>query len=263
MSNELSPNGEGGAARGYVEDLPAPAIAPEGVPIVWAFVIVSALLAIGASWLGGALWGTAVAVVVLALCIWCVWFFRDPKRRIPAPSAGEVLVISPADGVICAVGPALPPEDLGVKDDERLGLTRVSVFMNVFNVHVNRAPVAGIVEKTAYRPGKFVNAALDKASVDNERMALLLRMHDGSGRGLVVVQIAGLIARRIVCRVKEGARLGSGERFGIIRFGSRVDVYLPRGVEPRVKIGDRSVAGQTVFAVMPAGPDGYRPASVG
>jgi phosphatidylserine decarboxylase len=256
MSNEPTPNGRSGG--GFVEDLPAPAIAPEGVPIIVVFVIVSALLTLAATWFGGSIWGMATGVAVIALCAWCVWFFRDPRRRIPAAKNGEVLVISPADGVICAVGPALPPEDLGVAESERLGLTRVSVFMNVFNVHVNRAPVAGVVEKRAYRKGKFVNAALDKASADNERMALLLRMQDGSSRALVVVQIAGLIARRIVCRVKEGARLGPGERFGIIRFGSRVDVYLPRGVEPRVKVGDRSVAGETVFAVMAAGPGAGR-----
>src|SRR5262249_13492600 len=157
-------------------------------------------------------------------------------------------MVSPADGVICFVGPALPPEELGLSDEERRGLTRVSVFMNVFNVHVNRAPAAGGGEKIADRPGRFFKAAFDKAGERNERNSMVRRM--GDGRALVCVQIAGLIARRIVCRVKEGVMLGTGERYGIIRFGSRVDVYLPRGVEARVKVGDRSVAGETVFAVM-------------
>ena len=185
--------------------------------------------------------------------LWCVWVFRDPMRRIPVSRGGTPLLISPADGVICFVGAALPPEELGLGDDERLGLTRVSVFMNVFNVHVNRAPVAGVVEKIAYRPGKFFNASFDKASSDNERSSIVLRRADGSR--FICVQIAGLIARRIVCRVREGATLGTGQRFGIIRFGSRVDVYLPRGVEPMVKVGEKSVAGETVFAVLGAGEE--------
>ena len=125
-------------------------------------------------------------------------------------------------------------------------LTRVSVFMSVFNCHINRAPVAGKVQAVAYRPGKFFNASLDKASADNERNSLCIRMDDG--RDLAVVQIAGLVARRIVCFVKSGDGLETGERFGLIRFGSRLDVYLPEGVDPMVRIGQTMVAGETVLA---------------
>lgn len=252
----------GKAASGaveYGEDLPAPAIAREGWPIVVAFVIGSAVLTGGATFLGrwlgganggaaGALVGMVVGFVCVLLTLWCVWFFRDPKRRVPVSRAGVPLIVSPADGVVCFVGPSVPPVELGVSEHESRGLTRVSVFMNVFNVHVNRSPAAAVVEKTNYRPGKFFNASLDKASAENERLSLLLRLNDG--RALVCVQIAGLIARRIVCRVGEGTRLMTGERYGLIRFGSRVDVYLPRGVEPMVKTGDRSVAGETVFGVL-------------
>jgi phosphatidylserine decarboxylase len=125
-------------------------------------------------------------------------------------------------------------------------MTRVAVFMNVFNCHVNRAPIAGRIEKIAYRPGKFLNASLDKASVDNERNGLTIRMEDG--RAIGVVQIAGLVARRIVCEVKEGQAIGTGERFGMIRFGSRLDIYLPEGVSPLVAIGQATIAGETVLA---------------
>jgi phosphatidylserine decarboxylase len=251
MSNEPTPNmgsGSGGNSSAPV-DLPAPAIAREGWPIVAAFVIGAAVLTAGASFIPPApVVGVVVGFVTVALTVWCVWFFRDPKRRIPAPTTGQMSVISPADGVVCMVQPAIPPEELVLGEDDKRGLTRVSVFMNVFNVHVNRSPVPALVEKTAYHPGKFFNASLDKASEHNERMSLLLRMADG--RAIVCVQIAGLIARRIVCRVKEGTRLSVGERYGLIRFGSRVDVYLPRGVQPSVKVGDKSVAGETALAVI-------------
>ncbi len=233
----------------FADDLPAPAIAPEGWPIVVGFILGSAVLSGLAAWITGPIGGSLVGFVTLALTIWCVWFFRDPRRRIPVSRGGTSLLISPADGVICFVGPALPPEELALGDD-RLGLTRVSVFMNVFNVHVNRAPIAGVVEKIAYRPGKFFNASFDKASEHNERSSIILRREDGTR--LVCVQIAGLIARRIVCRVKEGTKLATAERYGIIRFGSRVDVYLPRGIQPMVKVGDASVAGETIFALMPS-----------
>ncbi|MDG1281705.1 MAG: phosphatidylserine decarboxylase [Pseudorhodobacter sp.] len=178
----------------------------------------------------------------LGLTVWCYYFFRDPKRVTPTR---EGLIISPADGVISLIEPAVPPAELEMGDKPML---RVSVFMNVFNCHVNRLPVPGEVTKIAYRPGKFLNASLDKASVDNERNALVVRMDDG--RELAVVQIAGLVARRIVCEVPEGARLQAGERFGMIRFGSRLDVYLPDGVEPLVCLGQTMVAGETVLADM-------------
>lgn len=172
--------------------------------------------------------------------VWCYYFFRDPKRSVPQ---GRGLIVSPADGVVSLIERAVPPPELGAGND---ALTRVSVFMSVFNCHVNRAPIAGRIAKMAYRPGKFLNASLDKASEDNERNSLLLELPDG--RKLIVVQIAGLVARRIVPFVSEGQALRTGERFGLIRFGSRLDVYLPDGVEPLVALGQTMVGGETVLA---------------
>ena len=174
------------------------------------------------------------------MSVWCYYFFRDHERVTPDRPG---LVISPADGVVSLIEPAIPPRELGLPEE---ALTRVSVFMSVFNCHVNRAPVAGKVEKIAYRPGKFLNASLDKASEDNERNSLVIRMEDG--RSLTVTQIAGLVARRIVSFTQEGAVLDRGERFGLIRFGSRLDIYLPDGVEPLVEIGQTMIAGETVIA---------------
>lgn len=176
----------------------------------------------------------------VGLTIWCYYFFRDPERVTPDRPD---LIVSPADGIVSLIEPAVPPAELGMPD---VPLTRVSVFMSVFNCHINRAPVAGKVQAVAYRPGKFFNASLDKASADNERNSLCIRMDDG--RDLAVVQIAGLVARRIVCFVKSGDGLETGERFGLIRFGSRLDVYLPEGVDPMVSIGQTMVAGETVLA---------------
>jgi phosphatidylserine decarboxylase len=174
------------------------------------------------------------------LTVWCYYFFRDPER-FPPDRPG--LLLSPADGIVSLIEPAVPPAELGMADE---ALTRVSVFMNVFNCHVNRSPVSGEVAAVAYRPGKFLNASLDKASVDNERNGLRIAMADG--REIAVVQIAGLVARRIVCFVTPGKDLAAGERFGLIRFGSRVDVYLPEGVMPLVRVGQTMVAGETVIA---------------
>ena len=176
----------------------------------------------------------------VGLTVWCYYFFRDPERVTPDRPD---LIVSPADGIVSLIEPAVPPAELGMPD---VPLTRVSVFMSVFNCHINRAPVAGKVQAVAYRPGKFFNASLDKASADNERNSLCIRMDDG--RDLAVVQIAGLVARRIVCFVKSGDGLETGERFGLIRFGSRLDVYLPEGVDPMVRIGQTMVAGETVLA---------------
>ncbi len=176
----------------------------------------------------------------VGLTVWCYYFFRDPDRVTPVR---EGLIISPADGIVQMIGKFAPPEELGLGTEP---MTRVAVFMNVFNCHVNRAPIAGRIEKIAYRPGKFLNASLDKASVDNERNGLTIRMEDG--RAIGVVQIAGLVARRIVCEVKEGQAIGTGERFGMIRFGSRLDVYLPDGVSPLVAVGQSTIAGETVLA---------------
>jgi len=176
----------------------------------------------------------------VGLTVWCYYFFRDPERVTPER---EGLIVSPADGIVSLIEPAVPPAELGLPDQP---LTRVSVFMSVFNCHVNRLPVSGEITAIAYRPGKFLNASLDKASVDNERNSLAIRMDDG--RTIAVVQIAGLVARRIVCFTEIGAKLATGERFGLIRFGSRLDVYLPEGVEPQVRIGQTMIAGETVLA---------------
>ena len=176
----------------------------------------------------------------VGLTIWCYYFFRDPERVTPDTSG---FVISPADGVVSLIEPAVPPRELGLPETP---LTRVSVFMSVFNCHVNRAPVAGKIEKIAYKPRKSLNASLDKASEDNERNSLVIRMEDD--RILTVTQIAGLVARRIVSFTQEGAVLDRGERFGLIRFGSRLDIYLPEGVTPSVMIGQTMIAGETVLA---------------
>ena len=173
------------------------------------------------------------------ITIWICYFFRDPVRITPQR---EGLVISPADGRISQIASALPPPELNLPPEP---MTRVSIFMNVFDCHVNRAPLAGRIVKMAYTPGLFLNAELDKASEDNERNGLVVESAHGP---IGVVQIAGLIARRIVPFVKEGDAIGTGERFGLIRFGSRVDVYLPMGVTPLVGEGQTAIAGETVLA---------------
>lgn len=172
--------------------------------------------------------------------VWCYYFFRDPIRVIPQQDG---LVLSPADGIISLVEEVLPPSDLGLGNEP---VVRVSVFMNVFNCHVNRAPMAGAVAHVVYRHGKFLNASLDKASEHNERNSITIEAADGTRIG--VVQIAGLVARRIVCFVREGDRLGVGHRFGLIRFGSRLDIYLPKGVGSLVTPGTTAVAGETILA---------------
>ncbi len=222
-----------------------PIIAHEGWPIVAAFVLAAGVLTGGAWALLGSPAGPLVGSVTGLLAMWAVWFFRDPARTAPA---GAGVVVSPADGVCCHAGPAQPPAELGL--DSATTWTRVSVFMNVFNVHVNRAPVGGEVERVEYRPGKFFNASFDKASEHNERCGMVIRTPEGERVGCV--QIAGLVARRIVCRVGPGALLRTGERYGLIRFGSRVDVYLPEGAEARARVGQRMVAGETVIAALPA-----------
>lgn len=178
----------------------------------------------------------------IGLTVWCYYFFRDPKRAVPQ-NAG--LLVSPADGVVSLIERAVPPPELGMGPE---ALVRVSVFMSVFNCHVNRAPIAGKITAVAYRPGTFVNASLDKASTDNERNALAIQIADG--RTIAVVQIAGLVARRIMCWKAAGDTVRTGERFGLIRFGSRLDVYLPEGVEPQVALGQTMVAGETVLALI-------------
>ncbi|HTH17838.1 MAG TPA: phosphatidylserine decarboxylase [Magnetospirillum sp.] len=203
----------------------------EGWPFIALFAIASFLL--------GLLW-TPLGWLGLALTAWCIYFFRNPDRITPIRPG---LVVSPADGVVCLVGHAVPPAELGMGSEPRM---RVSVFMSVFDVHVNRIPIDGRVTKIAYKPGKFLNASLDKASEDNERMAV--RMQTAEGADVAFVQIAGLVARRIKCDLSESQDVRAGERFGLIRFGSRVDVYLPDGVEPMVACGQRCIAGETVLA---------------
>ena len=193
----------------------------------------------GASVVSGAVF-PPLGFAGLLLTAWCVYFFRDPDRVTPERSG---LIISPADGVVQMIDQAAPPEELEMGEGLR---ARVSVFMNVFDVHVNRIPLDGTIARTSYRPGKFLNASLDKASEFNERQSLRLTTADG--HDIAFVQIAGLVARRILCHATQGQEFKAGERFGMIRFGSRVDVYLPVGVEPLVAVGQRSVAGETVIA---------------
>lgn len=202
----------------------------EGYPFVLIGAAVSAVLL----WLVPPLGWIAVLITV-----WICYFFRDPPRVTPIRPG---LVVSPADGRVCLIGPAVPPVELGLGT---IPLPRVCIFMNVFDVHVNRAPLAGRVLRIAYRPGKFLSADLDKASEDNERSGMVLDTAIGQ---LGVVQIAGMVARRIVSFVREGDSLAPGERFGLIRFGSRVDVYFPTGTKPAVAEGQRAIAGETVLA---------------
>lgn len=173
-------------------------------------------------------------------------FFRDPSR---VPPQGEGLVLAPGDGRITAIMHTPPPPELGLGEAARL---RISIFLSLFDVHVNRVPVSGTVRAIRYRPGKFFNASLEKASADNERNAV--HIVTPAGADVVVVQIAGLIARRIVCDLKEGQQVRAGQRLGIIRFGSRVDVYLPAGTQAAVLVGQRAVGGETVLARLEANP---------
>lgn len=199
------------------------------------FVGLSFLITLVLFWLWSPL-GWIGAIVTL----WVVYFFRDPER---VTQTREGLVIAPADGKITGVEEVLPPKELGLGDEP---LVRISTFLSIFDVHIQRAPIAGEVRDVVYRPGLFVNAVLDKASEDNERNGVVLETASGDKIG--VVQIAGLIARRILCFVQVGAPLGVGERYGLIRFGSRVDVYLPKGTQALVSVGQRAIGGETVFA---------------
>jgi phosphatidylserine decarboxylase len=185
-----------------------------------------------------------LAWVLVGLTIWVASFFRDPVRTTPR---GGNLVIAPADGLITMIAKVPPPAEL--RGSDGLGdpdYTRVSIFMSVFDVHINRAPIAGRVTRIAYVPGKFVNADLDKASEDNERQHFLIEGADGIRIGFT--QIAGLVARRILSFVRQGDAVDAGQRIGLIRFGSRVDVYLPSGTAPKVLLGQRAIAGETVLA---------------
>ena len=210
----------------------------EGYPYIVGFVIVTVVLGFLSAPLG---------VLALFPTVWCVLFFRDPERVVPID---PTLALAPADGRVSIVDNAIPPAelDLGIEP-----MVRVSIFMSVFDVHINRTPLAGRVARTVYRPGRFLNAEDPQASLENERNGIVLATENGE---VAVVQIAGLVARRIVPFVREGVSVSQGERIGIIRFGSRVDVYLPAGARPLVAEGQRAVGGETPIADLA----GLRPA---
>lgn len=215
-----------------------PPVHPEGRK----FILIAAAITLFLAW---SAWET-LAWPMAGITLWVAAFFRDPVRTVPQ---GEDLVVAPADGLVTLIQPVPPPREMA--GESGLGdspLIRVSIFMSVFDVHVNRSPIAGTVRTIAYIAGKFLNADLDKASEDNERQHFLVERDDGLRVGFT--QIAGLVARRIVTFVKPEDRVAAGERIGLIRFGSRVDVYLPAGTAPRVALGQRTVAGETVLAVI-------------
>lgn len=206
-------------------------IHPDG----WRFIAIAAAVTLVLFWLAPPLGWIGVV-----LTLWCAYFFRDPWRVTPTR---EGLVVAPADGLVVAVDRLPPPKELELGDAP---MTRIGIFLNVFDVHVNRIPMTGRVVKLAYRPGRFLNASLDKASEDNERMAI--RLASSAGADMAVVQVAGLVARRIVCHLIEGQEVVAGQRFGLIRFGSRADVYLPSSWAPLALAGQRVVGGETVIA---------------
>ncbi len=205
----------------------------------WPFVAIALILTL----VLGAFW-QPLFWILLGLTIWVAAFFRDPVRVTPE---AEGLVVAPADGRVSHVGEVLPPPELGLPAEPMM---RVSIFMNVFNVHVNRMPITGEIEKIAYTPGKFLNAELDKASEFNERNGFVIRHSLGT---IGCVQIAGLVARRIVTWTTEGSHHTVGTRIGMIRFGSRLDVYLPAGTVPKVALGQTTIAGETVLADLTTG----------
>ncbi|MDR7101262.1 phosphatidylserine decarboxylase [Croceicoccus sp. BE223] len=213
------------------------------------------LIAAAASLFFGFMAWETIAWPLAFLTIGIFAFFRDPQRVVPQ---GENLVVAPADGMVTLIARVPPPAELQLDDgadSPGMGsepVTRVSIFMSVFDVHINRSPIAGTVRRVVYIPGKFLNADLDKASEDNERQHFMVERQDGVRIGFT--QIAGLIARRIVPFVKPGDIVGAGQRVGLIRFGSRVDIYLPAGTEPRVLKGQKTVAGETIIAEIGAAP---------
>ncbi len=209
-----------------------PPIHKEGFVFIYIFAGVTVIIGLISNSLG---W------IGTILTLWCVYFFRNPERVTPE---GDSLIISPADGLVSKIEDAPLPKELGRSDGELF--TRISIFLSVFDVHVNRVPATGEIVDLHYHPGKFLSADLDKASEDNERQTVLMRT--GKGQDICFVQIAGLIARRILCDLEEKQQVKAGERFGIIRFGSRMDVYLPKGTAPQVIVGQRAVGGETVLA---------------
>lgn len=201
----------------------------------WPFIAGSVVVA-----LLGLFVGKWLILLGILLALFCLYFFRDPERY---PPARRTAIVAPADGRVVSVLRVAPPPELGLGDAPRW---RVAIFLSVLDVHINRIPADGTVTRIAYRPGAFVSASMDKASDSNERNALAMKLFDG--RDLAVVQIAGLIARRIICQVREGQAVQAGSRFGLIRFGSRTDLYLPEGVEPLVREGQRMVGAESVIA---------------
>jgi len=210
-------------------------IHPEGYPFVGGFALASLIL----FWL----WVPLGWLATLAT-LWCAYFFRDPPRVTPVRDG---IVVAPADGRVSQIVNAVPPPELGLGDR---AMPRISIFMSVFDCHINRSPVAGRIERIAYRAGKFFNADLDKASEDNERNAFVIV--SSTGQRIAAIQIAGLVARRIVPFAREGESVGAGQRIGMIRFGSRVDVYLPEGTRALVAEGQTAIAGETVLADLKA-----------
>ena len=208
-----------------------PFIHPEGWKFAFIFFVISVLAFIVY---------TPISIIGFLLTLFTLWFFRDPSRNTPVDSN---LIISSADGKVCLIDEACPPSEVSMKQEK---MKRVCVFMNVFNVHVNRSPVAGIIKNIVYKEGQFLNASLDKASEKNERSSLVINSNHGAD--IVVVQIAGLIARRILGFVSKNQNLNQGERFGLIRFGSRVDIYMPLDSTVKCSVGDKVVAGESVLA---------------
>lgn len=199
------------------------------------FIAIGAAITVGLF----VLW-TPLGWIGLGLTIWVYYFFRDPERMVPTRPA---IMVSPADGIVSMIEQAVPPADLELGEAE---MARISIFMSVFDCHVNRLPAAGRIDRISYRPGKFFDASLDKASEHNERNGLAVTLPDGRRYG--TVQIAGLVARRIMCWAEKDQELARGERFGLIRFGSRLDIYLPEGATPLVRVGQTMTAGETVLA---------------
>ena len=208
-----------------------PIIHPEGWKFAFIFFVISLLTYLVYS---------PISIIGFLLTLFTLWFFRDPSRNTPVDSN---LIISSADGKVCLIDEAYPPKEVSMKQEK---MKRVCVFMNVFNVHVNRSPVAGVIKDIVYKEGQFLNASLDKASEKNERSSLIINSEYGAD--IVVVQIAGLIARRILGFVSKNQNLNQGERFGLIRFGSRVDIYMPLDSTVQCSVGDKVVAGESVLA---------------
>lgn len=242
MAGDILDNrGRGDAAWGW------PAIHPEGRK----FMLLAAGLSIGCALMA---WET-LAWPLAALVLGIGAFFRDPRRVTPR---GENLIVAPADGLITLIKQCDPPRELLVADSNGAPtlppgpMTRITIFMSVFDVHINRAPVGGTVQRVVYIPGRFMNAGLDKASEENERQHIVIERADGLQ--IAFTQIAGLVAKRIVPFIKRGDIIAAGQRIGLIRFGSRVDVYLPAGTEPKVLLGQKTIAGETVLAELGAAP---------